>query len=184
MPQGGLKPDAAVIVATIRALKMHGGVARDDLGIENVGAVQEGIANLKQHIENVKKFGVPPVVAINRFSTDTDAEIAAVADAASEAGADVVECTHWADGSAGTEALAHKVVEIADSGRASFAPVYPDDIGLFDKINTVARKSTARRRRLRTRACMTSSNAGKMKVTDICRSAWRRRNTVFRQIPT
>ena len=138
--KAGLKPDAAVIVATIRALKMHGGVARDDLGIENVGAVQEGIANLKQHIENVKKFGVPPVVAINRFSTDTDAEIAAVADAASEAGADVVECTHWADGSAGTEALAHKVVEIADSGRASFVPVYPDDMGLFDKINTVARE--------------------------------------------
>tara|TARA_Y100001935_G_scaffold254506_1_gene263771 strand:+ start:543 stop:2222 length:1680 start_codon:yes stop_codon:yes gene_type:complete len=138
--KAGLKPDAAVIVATIRALKMHGGVARDDLGIENVGAIQEGIANLKQHIENVKKFGVPPVVAINRFSTDTDAEIAAVADAASEAGADVVECTHWADGSAGTEALAHKVVEIADSGRASFAPVYPDDMGLFDKINTVARE--------------------------------------------
>ena len=138
--KAGLKPDAAVIVATIRALKMHGGVARDDLGIENVGAVQEGIANLKQHIENVKKFGVPPVVAINRFSTDTDAEIAAVADATSEAGADVVECTHWADGSSGTEALAHKVVEIADSGRASFAPVYPDDMGLFDKINTVARE--------------------------------------------
>ena len=138
--KAGLKPDAAVIVATIRALKMHGGVARDDLGIENVGAVQEGIANLKQHIENVKKFGVPPVVAINRFSTDTDAEIAAVADAASEAGADVVECTHWADGSAGTEALAHKVVEIADSGRASFAPVYPDNVGLFDKINTVAKE--------------------------------------------
>ena len=138
--KAGLKPDAAVIVATIRALKMHGGVARDDLGIENVGAVQEGIANLKQHIENVKKFGVPPIIAINRFSTDTDAEIATVADAASEAGADVVECTHWADGSAGTEALAHKVVEIADSGRASFAPVYPDNIGLFDKINTVARE--------------------------------------------
>ncbi len=138
--KAGLKPDAAVIVATIRALKMHGGVARDDLGIENVGAVQEGIANLKQHIENVKKFGVPPIIAINRFSTDTDAEITAVAEAASEAGADVVECTHWADGSAGTEALAHKVVEIADSGRASFAPVYPDDMGLFDKINTVARE--------------------------------------------
>ena len=140
MSQGGAQTDAAVIVATIRALKMHGGVARDDLGIENVSAVEEGIANLKQHIENVKKFGVPPVVAINRFSTDTDAEIAAVADAASEAGADVVECTHWADGSAGTEALAHKVVEIADSGRASFAPVYPDNIGLFDKINTVAKE--------------------------------------------
>ena len=138
--KAGLKPDAAVIVATIRALKMHGGVGRYDLGTENVGAVTEGIANLKRHIENVKKFGVPPVVAINRFSTDTDAEIAAVADAAGEAGAEVVECTHWADGSAGTEALAHKVVEMADSGKASFAPVYPDDMGLFDKINAVAKE--------------------------------------------
>ncbi|MGB0630655.1 MAG: formate--tetrahydrofolate ligase [Alphaproteobacteria bacterium] len=138
--KAGLEPDAAVIVATIRALKMHGGVARDDLGTENVGAVQEGIANLKRHIENVKKFGVPPVVAVNRFSTDTDAEIAAVADAAGEAGADVVECTHWAVGSAGTEALAHKVVEIADSGKAAFAPVYPDGMGLFDKINAVAKE--------------------------------------------
>ena len=138
--KAGLEPHAAVIVATIRALKMHGGVGRDDLGTENVGAVTEGIANLKRHIENVKKFGVPPVVAINRFSTDTDAEIAAVADAAGEAGAEVVECTHWADGSAGTEALAHKVVEMADSGKASFAPVYPDDMGLFDKINAVAKE--------------------------------------------
>ena len=138
--KAGLEPDAAVIVATIRALKMHGGVARDDLGSENIGAVKEGIANLKRHIENVKKFGVPPVVAINRFSSDTDAEIAAVADAAGEAGAEVVECTHWADGSAGTEELAHKVVEIADSGKAAFAPVYPDDMGLFDKINAVAKE--------------------------------------------
>ena len=138
--KAGLEPDAAVIVATIRALKMHGGVARDDLGIENVAAVRDGLSNLKQHIENVKKFGVPPVVAVNRFSSDTDAEIAAVADAAGEAGAEVVECTHWADGSAGTEALAHKVVKIADSGAASFSPVYPDAMGLFDKINAVAKE--------------------------------------------
>ena len=138
--KAGLEPDAAVIVATIRALKMHGGVARDDLGIENVAAVRDGLSNLKQHIENVKKFGVPPVVAVNRFSSDTDAEIAAVADAAGEAGAEVVECTHWADGSAGTEALAHKVVKIADSGAASFSPVYPDEMGLFDKINAVAKE--------------------------------------------
>ncbi len=138
--KAGLEPDAAVIVATIRALKMHGGVARDDLGTENVAAVRDGLSNLKQHIENVKKFGVPPVVAVNRFSSDTDAEIAAVADAAGEAGAEVVECTHWADGSAGTEALAHKVVEIADSGAASFSPVYPDEMGLFDKINAVAKE--------------------------------------------
>ena len=114
--KAGLKPDAAVIVATVRALKMHGGVARGDLGTEDVGAVTAGISNLRQHIENVQKFGVTPVVAINRFVTDTDAEIAAIVAAVGETGADVVECTHWADGSAGTEALAHKVVEIADGG--------------------------------------------------------------------
>ncbi len=138
--KAGLAPDAVVIVATVRALKMHGGVARDDLGTENVGAVTDGIANLQRHIENIRKFGVPPVVAINRFTTDTDAEIAAVTAAAADSGAEVVECTHWADGSAGTEALAHKVVEIADGGTASFAPIYPDDMGLFDKINVVARE--------------------------------------------
>ena len=99
--KAGLKPDATVIVATIRALKMHGGVKRDELNTENVGAVRLGIANLKRHIENVKKFGVPPVIAINRFSGDTDAEIAAVASDAAEAGAEVVECTHWSDDPAG-----------------------------------------------------------------------------------
>ena len=105
-----------------------------------MAAVRDGLSNLKQHIENVKKFGVPPVVAVNRFSSDTDAEIAAVADAAGEAGAEVVECTHWADGSAGTEALAHKLVKIADSGAASFSPVYPDEMSVFDKINAVAKE--------------------------------------------
>lgn len=138
--KAGLKPDATVIVATIRALKMHGGVKRDELNTENVDAVRLGIANLKRHIENVKKFGVPPVIAINRFSSDTDAEIAAVASVATEAGAEVVECTHWSDGSAGTEELAHKVVEIAESDNADFVPIYPDEMGLFDKINTIARE--------------------------------------------
>ena len=138
--KAGLAPDAAVIVATVRALKMHGGVARDDLGTENVGAVREGLSNLKRHIENIKKFGIAPVVAINRFVTDTDAEIMAIAEAAGETGAETVECTHWADGSAGTEALAQKVVEIADSGTSNFAPIYPDGMGLFDKINAVAKE--------------------------------------------
>jgi formate--tetrahydrofolate ligase len=138
--KAGLEPAAAVIVATVRALKMHGGVARADPGAENVGAVTEGLANLKRHIENVKKFGVPPVVAINRFVTDTDAEIAAIAEVAGEAGAEVVPCMHWADGGAGTEALAHKVVEIADGGTAAYKPLYPDEMGLFEKINTVARE--------------------------------------------
>ena len=138
--KAGLAPDAAVIVATVRALKMHGGVARDDLGTENVGAVREGLSNLERHIENIKKFGIAPVVAINRFITDTDAEIMAIAEAAGETGAETVECTHWADGSTGTEALAHKVVEIADSGTSNFAPIYPDGMGLFDKINAVAKE--------------------------------------------
>ena len=138
--KAGLKPDATVIVATIRALKMHGGVKRDELNTKNVDAVRLGIANLKRHIENVKKFGVPPVIAINRFSSDTDAEIAAVASVAAEAGAEVVECTHWSDGSAGTEELAHKVVEIAESDNADFVPIYSDEMGLFDKINTIARE--------------------------------------------
>ncbi|MEC8288570.1 MAG: formate--tetrahydrofolate ligase, partial [Pseudomonadota bacterium] len=138
--KAGLKPDATVIVATIRALKMHGGVKRDELNTKNVDAVRLGIANLKRHIENVKKFGVPPVIAINRFSSDTDAEIAAVASVAAEAGAEVVECTHWSDGSAGTEELAHKVVEIAESDNADFGPIYSDEMGLFDKINTIARE--------------------------------------------
>ena len=136
--KAGLSPDAAVIVATVRALKMHGGVARDDLGTENVGAVTDGISNLRCHIENIQKFGVTPVVAINRFVTDTDAEIAAVVAAVADLGTDVVECTHWSDGGAGTEALAHKVVEIADGGTSSFKPIYPDEMGLFDKINAVA----------------------------------------------
>ncbi|MFT5485540.1 MAG: formate--tetrahydrofolate ligase [Paracoccaceae bacterium] len=138
--KAGLSPDAAVIVATVRALKMHGGVARADLGTENIDAVTGGIPNLRCHIENIQKFGVTPVVAINRFVTDTDAEIAAIVAAVAEAGAEVVECTHWSDGGAGAEALAHKVVEIADGGTSSFKPIYPDEMGLFDKINTVARE--------------------------------------------
>ena len=138
--KAGLRPSAAVIVATVRALKMHGGVARADLGTENVAAVKDGVSNLKKHIENVKKYGVPPVVGINRFTSDTDAEIAAVVEAAAALGVPVVECTHWADGSAGIEGLARKVVEIAEGGEADFHPLYPDAMPLLEKIRTVARE--------------------------------------------
>ncbi len=134
----GLKPDAAVIVATVRALKMHGGVARENLGAENVEAVKRGCTNLARHIRNVKSFGVPAVVAINRFSADTDAEIAAVRETAGEYGARAIECTHWADGGAGTETLAAHVAELADSGTAQFAPLYDDDLPLWDKVKTIA----------------------------------------------
>ena len=138
--KAGLHPAAAVIVATVRALKMNGGVKKDDLGTENVEAVVKGCANLGRHIENVKQFGVPSVVAINHFATDTEAEIAAVNAYVAEQGTDAIVCRHWAEGSAGIEALAHKVVELAEGGSAQFAPLYPDEMGLFDKIDTIVKR--------------------------------------------
>ena len=136
--KAGLKPAAAVIVATVRALKMHGGVAREDLKQENVAAVAKGGSNLARHIENVKKFGVPVVVAVNKFITDTDAEIEAVKKIAADKGAQAILCTHWADGSKGTEELARHVVELCESGKADFKPLYPDEMPLWDKVTTIA----------------------------------------------
>lgn len=138
--KAGLTPSVAVIVATVRAMKMNGGVAKADLGAENVGAVEDGCPNLGRHIANVKGFGVPVVVAINHFHSDTEAEIAAVQAYVTEQGAEAIVCRHWADGSAGIEALAHRVAELADSGVANFAPLYPDDMGLFDKIEAIAKR--------------------------------------------
>ena len=134
----GLHPDAAVIVATVRALKMHGHVGKDALGDENVEAVHEGCSNLVRHIENVKSFGVPVVVAINRFVTDTDAEIAMIKKVAEANGVKAVECTHWSDGGAGTEELAHEVVGLVDGGHANFAPLYADEMPIWDKVKTIA----------------------------------------------
>ncbi|MDF9819174.1 formate--tetrahydrofolate ligase [Rhizobium leguminosarum] len=138
--KAGLKPDAAVIVATVRALKMNGGVKKEDLGMENVAALKKGCANLGRHVANVRRFGVPVVVAINQFVSDTDAEIAAVKEFVSRLGAEAILCQHWAKGSAGIEELAHKVVELAESGQAKFQPLYGDDISLFEKIEIVASK--------------------------------------------
>ena len=138
--KAGLKPAAAVIVATVRAMKMNGGVAKADLGAENVAAVVKGCPNLGRHIANVKGFGVPVVVAINHFTSDTEAEIAAVKDYVAKQGAEAVLCQHWARGGAGAEDLARKVVALAESGAGSFAPLYPDEMGLFDKIDTIARR--------------------------------------------
>jgi formate--tetrahydrofolate ligase len=135
----GLTPDAVVLVATVRALKMHGGVARDALGTENVEALREGCANLLRHIENLKKFGVPVVVGINRFISDTDAEIAVIQETCDTVGTEAIECTHWADGSAGAEALAEAVVTRADEP-SEFEMLYPDDMPLWDKIETIATK--------------------------------------------
>jgi formate--tetrahydrofolate ligase len=137
--KAGLKPAAAVIVATIRALKMHGGVAKADLGAENVQAVKDGLENLGRHIRNVGQFGVPAVVAINRFVADTPAEVEAVKEYCTSFGVDAFECTHWEHGGAGTEELARRVAEIADSDMAQFRPLYEEDMPLWDKVRTVAR---------------------------------------------
>ncbi len=136
----GLKPDAAVIVATVRALKMHGGVAKDDLGSENVEAVKAGCENMIRHIRNVKSFGVPVTVAVNQFITDTDAEVEAVKAAAEAEGVKAFTASHWANGGAGTEDLAQHVVGLADSGEANFEPLYPDDMSLRDKVKTIVQK--------------------------------------------
>jgi len=138
--KAGLHPDAVVIVATVRALKSHGGVEKADLGSENVEAVQAGLENLGRHIRNVGHFGVPAVVAINRFITDTAAEAAAISEYCTELGVEAVICEHWEKGSEGTEELAHKVVELADSGRSQFRPLYNDDLGLWEKIRVVCRE--------------------------------------------
>ena len=134
----GLSPDAVVLVATIRALKMHGGVEKDDLNKENIEAVAAGCSNLARHISNLKSYGVPVVVAINRFSADSDAEVQQVRETAAELGATAIDCTHWADGGAGTEALAQHVVGMIDEGGSEFTTLYPDDMPLWEKMRTIA----------------------------------------------
>jgi formate--tetrahydrofolate ligase len=137
--KSGLRPSAAVIVATARALKMHGGVPRAELGKENLKALEKGIANLTRHIENTKGFGVPVVVGINRFNADTDAELALISERCKEADAEAIECNHWADGGEGAADLARAVVALADKPN-DFHFLYPDEMGLWDKIETISRK--------------------------------------------
>lgn len=136
--KAGLHPNAAVVVATVRALKMHGGIGLSELGKENVEAVERGCANLVRHIRNVKTFGVPVVVAINRFDADTAAEIQSVEAAAAEHGAEAILCTHWSDGGAGAEALARAVTDLCEGTRSQFAPLYDDGMSLWDKVRTIA----------------------------------------------
>ena len=136
--KAGLAPDAVVIVATVRAMKMNGGVAKADLGAENVAAVQKGCANLGRHIENVQGFGVPVVVGINHFAGDTEAEIAAVKAYVAGLGSEAIVCRHWAEGGAGIEDLARRVADLADGGSADFRTLYPDEMGLMKKIETIA----------------------------------------------
>ena len=138
--KAGLAPDCVVLVATVRAMKMNGGVAKADLGAENVAAVQEGCANLGRHIANLKSFGVPVVVAINHFAGDTGAEVQAVQDYVETQGSEAILCKHWADGSKGTIELATRVAEIADSGASQFAPLYKDELTLFEKVERIAKR--------------------------------------------
>jgi len=138
--KAGLSPDAIVLVATIKALKMHGGVAKTDLGEENVDALKAGCLNLERHMRNLGKFGVPVTVAINRYSADTDAEVEVVRAFCDEFGVRAIDCTHWADGGKGTTDLAEHVVELCDSGAAQFRTLYSDDLSLWEKTATIARE--------------------------------------------
>lgn len=138
--KAGLAPSAAVVVATVRALKMQGGVPKAALDREDVPAVIAGSANLARHVENLRKFGLPVAVAINRFTSDTPGELAAIKGLAAQLGAEVHECTHWADGGAGAEGLARAIAALADGGTADFRPLYPDAMPLADKIRTIARE--------------------------------------------
>ena len=136
--KAGLAPKCVVLVATIRALKMNGGVAKEDLGAENIDAVRQGAVNLQRHIENIKQFGVPVVVAINHFITDSDAEVAEVKKLSEAVGVEAILCQHWEKGSQGTTELAKAVVSICEADYAQFAPLYADEMPLFEKIKTIA----------------------------------------------
>lgn len=138
--QAGLEPDAVVLVATIRALKMHGGVDLKELSKPNAEAVERGMVNLEKHLENIALYGVPAVVAVNRFTADTDEEMAVVVKHCAALGVKAVAATHWTDGGAGTEDLARVVVEVTDSGTADFKLLYPDEMPLWEKVRTVAQK--------------------------------------------
>ncbi len=138
--KAGLTPAATVIVATVRALKMHGGAAKEDLKVANVDVLKKGLANLGRHIENVKKFGVPIAVAVNHFITDTDAEIDAVKEFCKTHGVEAFKCMHWAKGGAGIEDLAKHVAALADKESSQFKPIYGDDMPLFEKIKTIAKE--------------------------------------------
>lgn len=136
----GLAPSACVVVATVRALKLHGGVVRANLDHEDVAAVRRGAVNLQRHVENMRLFGLPVVVALNEFTSDTEAEFAVVREAMAPLGAEVVLCTHWADGAAGATELARVVTRLIEGGTARFAPIYPDAMPLEDKVRSIARK--------------------------------------------
>ena len=137
--KASLEPDAVVLVATVRALKMHGGVTINALNTENIFAVKKGLDNLGRHLRNLQQFGVPIVVGINYFISDTETEIRAIIEYCNDLGVEACVCKHWAEGSKGAQELAHKVVELVESGSAKFSTLYPDNMSLLDKIRHIAR---------------------------------------------
>jgi formate--tetrahydrofolate ligase len=138
--KSGLSPDCVVLVATIRALKMHGGVKKEDLKTENLKALEAGMANLQRHVENMQKFGIVPVVSINRFSADSDAEIRLVEAACKKLGVEAFMADHWAEGGKGAADVARAVVKVCDSGKSKLKLLYPDDMPLYEKIRTIAQE--------------------------------------------
>jgi formate--tetrahydrofolate ligase len=138
--KAGLAPDVVVIVATVRALKMHGGVPKDQLGKEDLAALKKGFSNLERHLQNIAKFGVPSVVAINKFIADTEAEHNLIKELCAGVGSKAILCSHWADGSKGTIELSHEVVKIAESGKAKYKPLYADELPLVEKVRTIAKE--------------------------------------------
>ncbi|HEY6257828.1 MAG TPA: formate--tetrahydrofolate ligase [Xanthobacteraceae bacterium] len=138
--KAGIEPACAVLVATIRALKMHGGVKKEDLKTENLKALEAGMANLARHVENMQKFGIVPVISINRFSADTEAEIALVKAQCAKLGVEALMADHWAEGGKGAADVARAVVKIAESGKSKLKFLYPDDMPLLEKIRTIARE--------------------------------------------
>ena len=150
----GLSPDAVVIVATIKALKMHGGVDKKELKTENVEALEKGFANLRRHVENIKKFGVPAIIAINRFADDTEAEIAKLEELCKELGVRISLCECFAKVGEGAEDLAKQVVELIDEGKADFKPLYDVNASIVDKVNTIVKEIYRGREAKFTKAAM------------------------------
>jgi len=136
----GIEPACAVLVATIRALKMHGGVKKEDLKTENLKALEAGMSNLARHVENMQKFGIVPIISINRFSADTQAEIALVNQLCAKLGVEALIADHWAEGGKGAAEVARAVVKVAESGKSKLKLLYSDDMPLFEKIRTIAKE--------------------------------------------
>ena len=182
--KAGLSPDCAVLVATIRALKMHGGVKKEDLKTENLKALEAGMANLARHVENVRKFGIVPVISINRFSADTDAEIALVQEHAAKLGVEAVMADHWAEGGKGAADVARAVVKVIDSGKSKLELLYPDDMPLIEKIRTIAKEIYRAKDIAADKPVRDQLASSKRWATASCRSASPRPSTASRPTAT